>query len=298
MNDNALYAYRYLQDKYKLKDYQAAGIVGNLIQESSMNTGARNAGDGTDGTDSIGVGQWNGQRARNFKSFAGDNTGNLDTQLDFVMHELQGSGGNGGGSEAYAWNKLANAGNVNDATAAMISYERPHGWSKDDPTAGHGWNNRITNASELLGVDPTSVAQAQAKSSPTSDNPLFAMIQGKAPDAPKPAEDPKSQNGILIQAYNKLTGSDVQVPSTIPDSVPILGGADTSKVMKGISGIGDFAKSMAENDQSINNQIQRAAAGARGGRNSEPVTLTFIDYASDRKKKKGGLGNLGGYLLG
>jgi hypothetical protein len=45
MNQNAIYAYRYLQEKYKLQPHQAAGIVGNLIQESSMNTGARNAGD-------------------------------------------------------------------------------------------------------------------------------------------------------------------------------------------------------------------------------------------------------------
>lgn len=300
LNDNARYAYRYLQEKYNLQPYQAAGIVGNLMQESTFMTNARNAGDGRDGSDSIGIGQWNQDRAHNFRAFAGDNTGNLDTQLDFVMHELQGSGGNGGGSEAYAWNRLKSADNVHDATAAMISYERPSGWSRQNPTAGHGFDNRLSWAGEVLGMSPDEIAAArptnasalaQAKASPASDNKLFAMIQGKE------AAAPKSQNGVLVDAYNKLTGSNVQVPKTIPDSVPIFGGAETAKVMKGIGGLGDLGKAMSAETESLNRQASQAAARAQAGRNSEPVEIQFIDYAAERRKKKGALGGLGGYFV-
>lgn len=302
LNDNARYAYRYLQEKYNLQPHQAAGIVGNLMQESTFMTNARNAGDGRDGSDSIGIGQWNQDRAHNFRAFAGENTGNLDTQLDFVMHELQGKGGNGGGSEAFAWNKLKSADNVHDATSAMISYERPSGWSRQNPTAGHGFDNRLSWAGEVLGMSPDEIAAArptnaqalaQAKVSPSSDNKLFAMIQGKEADAPKP-EEPKSHNGILIQAANKIFGTDIEMPSKLPENIPIFGGADISKVSKGF---GDLAKTFAETDQLNNQQVQRAAARAQAGRDSAPVEIQFIDYASERRKKKGALGGLGGYFV-
>ncbi len=50
LNNNAHYAYRYYIDKHKLAPHMAAGIVGNLMQESTFNTGARNPGDGRDGS--------------------------------------------------------------------------------------------------------------------------------------------------------------------------------------------------------------------------------------------------------
>lgn len=156
LNQSALYAFKYYQDKYGLKPYQAAGIIGNLFQESTMNPGSRNIGDGRDGSDSIGIGQWNGDRAKAFKAYAGDNAGSLDTQLDYVIHEMK------NGPEKYAYNQLMNSQNEVDATKAMIGYERPHGYSRDNPTAGHGWDNRVGVAQELLGRSPEEIAQAKA----------------------------------------------------------------------------------------------------------------------------------------
>lgn len=121
----------------------AAGIIGNLVQESSLNAQARNKGDGTDGSDSIGIGQWNGDRARALKDFAaskGASPDDLSTQLDFVLHELE-------TSEGAAYQRLKSATNVDEATAAMIGYERPQGWSADNPRGGHGWSNRLAAAS-------------------------------------------------------------------------------------------------------------------------------------------------------
>ena len=40
------------------KPHQAAGIVGNLLAESGLQTKAIAKGDASDGTDSVGIGQW------------------------------------------------------------------------------------------------------------------------------------------------------------------------------------------------------------------------------------------------
>lgn len=144
-------------------------------------------------------------------------------------------------------------------------------------------------------ADVIAAGPAKSTSSLTSDNPLFAMIQGKSADAPKP-EEPKSNNGVLVDAYNKITGSKFEMPSKLPDNIPIFGGADIGKLSKGLSA---FATASAENDANINKQISSAAARAQAGRNSQPVELQFIDYAAERRKKKnlGGLGGLGGLLI-
>lgn len=122
----------------------AAGIIGNLVQESSLNTSALNPGDGSDGSDSIGLGQWNGPRARALKAFAAERGASPDdfsTQLDFVLHELE-------TTEGAAYERLKAARTVDEATAAMIGYERPAGWSADNPRGGHGWNNRLAMAAK------------------------------------------------------------------------------------------------------------------------------------------------------
>lgn len=178
LNDNARYAYKYLIDTHGLQPHQAAGIVGNLMQESTMNTGARNPGDGRDGTDSIGIAQWNSDRARNLRQFAGDQVHSLDRQLDFVIHEMK----NGG--EQAAWKQLQAAQDIPGATAAMISYERPQGWSRDNPMGGHGWDNRLAWAAEIGGMDPAQFQNIQAQSNPVA----VAQAPGSQPSAtPTPA---------------------------------------------------------------------------------------------------------------
>ena len=116
-----------LINEHGLTPAQAAGIVGNLNKESALKTGARNVGDGNDGSDSIGIAQWNSTRAQNLKNWAAANGRNyldLDTQTDFIMHELNGSGAYGGGSESLAWNKLQNSTSTQEASEAFNYYER------------------------------------------------------------------------------------------------------------------------------------------------------------------------------
>lgn len=125
---------------------QAAGIVGNLMAESTLHTGALNGGDGSDGSDSIGIGQWNGNRARALKSFAAAHGGDwrdYGVQLAFVQHELE-------GSEGAAGSKLKGAADVRSATDAMIMYERPSG-SQNGPQSAHNYKGRLKYAAQAAG---------------------------------------------------------------------------------------------------------------------------------------------------
>lgn len=104
-------------------------------------------------------------------------------------------------------------------------------------------------------------------------------------------EEPKSRNGVLIDAYNNLTGSDVQIGDKIL-------GMDTDKVTKGFSQIGDFAKTLAEQDAALNSQIQ-ATARAQGGRigGGSPVEIAILSSLPEQRKRRGGLSGLGGFTL-
>jgi len=103
---------QYLMDK-GLSKAQAAGIVGNFIQESNLNPTAV----GDQGA-SFGLGQWQGPRRRQLMNFRRGNT-DLTTQLDFLLHEL-------GTTEAKAGQALK-ATETPEAAAKIFSalYERP-----------------------------------------------------------------------------------------------------------------------------------------------------------------------------
>jgi hypothetical protein len=121
--------------------HKAAGIVANLIAESTrnLNPNAVNKGDGRDGSDSIGIGQWNGPRAIALKQFAaaqGKPWNDLGVQLDFVDHELKGAEGKAGAM-------LNAARTPEEAARAMLHYERPK-----DYEWGHAY--RLSSAKQVL----------------------------------------------------------------------------------------------------------------------------------------------------
>lgn len=307
LNDNARYAYQYYIDKWKLKPHQAAGIVGNLMQESGLNTGARNAGDGRDGSDSIGVAQWNGARARGLHSFAqnrGTSTGDLNTQLDYVMHEMM----NGG--EGTAYKNLMNAQDVAGATSAFIGFERPQGWSADNPTGGHGYTNRLRYAGLVAGLSPDEIAAAQ---------PSSAMLDVQAQAKAEPDD-----RGFGQKLFDRLLGSETPaqaeasiLPKILPDEFM---GVNTKK---GLNLLGALGSSMTESSNTANQQIQAAAQAGQARRGAaQPVELALMSSSPDAKqnvpggisslanlppqellellkkqKQLGGLGGLGGWRI-
>ncbi len=159
-----------------------------------------------------------------------------------------------------------------------------------------GWLKAAYNGTSLSEGDIVADVMAAAPlRTADNPNPLMAAVQAKMPDqAPAEPAKPESRNGVLVNAFNKITGNDYQVPETIL-------GSDTGKFMKGVGGIGDFAKSMMEQDESINKQIQaNARAAGRGGSAPVEIALTptmVLTQEELRKKRRGALGGLGGYTL-
>ncbi len=124
---------------------QAAGLVGTLLHESGFRTDARNPGDGTDGSDSIGIAQWNSGRAQALRAYAASKRTaptDLQTQLEFVDRELNSTHSREGAA-------LRSAKTVEEAARAAIGYEKPKNWSEANPTAGHGYTARLANAQNI-----------------------------------------------------------------------------------------------------------------------------------------------------
>jgi len=127
--------------------HQAAGIVGNLLAESQLDTTVKG-----DGGISIGIAQWNnykndpnGRRAslEKFAKAQGKDWENLDVQLAYVQHELM-------TSEGYAGNLIKNANNVQEANDGMIAFEKPKGYSKNNAKNAHNYKGRLEYSNDSL----------------------------------------------------------------------------------------------------------------------------------------------------
>lgn len=101
-----------------LSPHQAAGIVGNLIQESNLNTSIKG-----DGGKSFGIAQWNGDRRKGLQNFAkerGTDISDLNTQLEYVWKELNSTHKN-------ALDEILQSKNSDEATVAfMRKFEKPN----------------------------------------------------------------------------------------------------------------------------------------------------------------------------
>ena len=138
-SERAQYIMRYLIDKGGLTPVQAAGIVGNWIQESSLDTSVVNKIGAT------GIGQWLDDRRNNLMNFAakrGKDWRDLDTQLDFALWEMKDGGQffntNGVRDKFYSTNSASEA-----AVYFRKGYERPGEHEANDP-------NRTSKAETAL----------------------------------------------------------------------------------------------------------------------------------------------------
>lgn len=125
--------YQYLINTYHLTPAQAAGVVGNMEYESSLDTGSFNSVEGA-----YGLCQWEGGRLTDLQRFAaaqdngkGKPVGDWKVQVDFMMTELK-----GGESGAYA--QLRSTTTPTDAASAFDQY-----YERSD---GSARNQRILNA--------------------------------------------------------------------------------------------------------------------------------------------------------
>lgn len=137
------------------KDYQAASLVGQFMQESYADLRTNVWGDNRT---AFGIGQWRDNynkatgehspgRLTDLLKFANDRKkpiDDLDTQIRFADWELT------KGSEKNLGKLLKATKNIDEALEIAIGYERPRGYSKDNPRNGHGWASREAYAKSLL----------------------------------------------------------------------------------------------------------------------------------------------------
>src|SRR6185295_3754315 len=119
LNANGVTACKYFVAK-GLKNYQAAGIVGNLMQESNVNPNAVQSGGPGRGIAQWSVGgRWDtsaGDNAVAYASQHGMALGALNTQLNFIWFELTTFSGYG----------LAQLRGANTVTAAVTAFQNKY----------------------------------------------------------------------------------------------------------------------------------------------------------------------------
>lgn len=193
-SDNVQSAFNYFVSQ-GMSPIQAAGIVGNLQGESgqSLDPSAVSRGDGRDGSDSIGIAQWNGARAQALKDYAaskGVPWSDLNTQLEFLHSELR-------GPEGSAYKSLQGAQTPEDAAQAMLSYERPKDWNKPGAHPERARYAKAVFASyggQPAGQPGQQTAQAAPEQQqpavptlPQLNAPIFAAAAQSAPQIPTAA---------------------------------------------------------------------------------------------------------------
>jgi hypothetical protein len=170
---------------------QASAFTGSALAESSYRTDARNPGDGRDGSDSIGLFQWNGGRAGSLKQFAaaqGKDWRDRDVQVDFAIQEAK-------GPEKFAGDALRAAKTPEEASAAMLHYLRPGGYTRDNPLGASSAAARVKNTNEIYGLYGQGGQQPQAAQAPDASGEVARLTA--AVNHPSFAFLPKGQQEVL-----------------------------------------------------------------------------------------------------
>lgn len=160
--DNQQQAYQYLISQ-GYPPVAAAGIVGNLVQESGVNPIVRPGDSGS----AHGIAQWRGDRWSGLQDYAKQNRGSvndLNTQLGYLDYELRNRYGD-------TYQKLMSARSPGDAAGAFaLGYERPKGAETGIASNVDGWGNRLSAAQSIYGA-PVSTNQQTAQPSAPSAQP-------------------------------------------------------------------------------------------------------------------------------
>jgi len=200
--------YQFFLDR-GLPPHQAAAIAGNMAWEGGGRTDLINPGDNIRNSPrsphSFGIGQWNDRlpalisyaRAQGIDIPEGDlrDTNylrtiapmlNLDTQLRFAWNEMQ-------GPENRAFRLLTRGGDLQSAAQGAISYHRPAGWTWGNPSAGHGFMNRVSLGNQIMSAGGTQ-PQAPQPQTPAFDPAAVPPMDQAAPrpSGAQPPPDPAS----------------------------------------------------------------------------------------------------------
>lgn len=159
-NDVSKQVENFLLNELKLTREQTAGVMGNIMLESSMNPAAVNNDGG--GKGAHGLCQWRGSRYEDLLNFSrnrGTDPYDLTTQLEFLKHELE-------GTHKKAFEALKKAKTVEDAALVWSSLFEKGGSQHDEKHIAYalGYYNRS-------GTTNTSPPGVPSPDLPASANP-------------------------------------------------------------------------------------------------------------------------------
>jgi len=166
----------------------AAGIVGNLVQESGVNPNVRPGDNGS----AFGVAQWRGDRYTGLQNYVAQHggTNDLQTQLGYLDYELR-------NRYSPTYQRVIAAQSPREATAAFaLGYERPAGAQTGVAEKVDGWGNRLDAANSLY--SGAGQQQPLQSSSPPVDGLLAE---------PKPQQQQQPQQQSVGQIFGGLLSS-------------------------------------------------------------------------------------------
>ncbi|WP_133718453.1 phage tail tip lysozyme [Methylocaldum gracile] len=154
--------------------HQAAGILGNLAQESGLNPRAVG-----DGGAAYGLAQWRGPRRAALMDFATKSNRDpnaMDTQLDFLVDELQ-------GPEQRALNSLVSARTPQEAAIAFSrDYERPGKPNNERRVSlAQRFMNSVIPAAQADEIPPLPEGFELVTDEPTTEQPRQLQAQELPP---------------------------------------------------------------------------------------------------------------------
>ena len=216
--DNIKDTARNIMDYFKkalgITEEQAAGIAGNLMQESSLNEKAVNKSSGAKG-----LAQWLGSRKEALHEKFGDNP-SFSQQLNFIVEELQ-------TTEKKALNYLKQATTVEDSTKVFgAEFERP-GWDDKSRRIPLHYQKRLGYAKSFYNV--------KGKTSEVkSTTPTWEMKYSVNPD--DIGFDPLNLNRNYIANYiDNATLTDTNSNTSEEDKLKTI--ADTTKALAETSAV-------------------------------------------------------------
>lgn len=216
LSPNARRAFGLLREKgYPV--HVAAGLVGNMMQESGWGIDTKAVGDNGN---AFGAVQWNGPRRRAYMQFAasrGVDPADLSAQIDFLDHELR-------SSEKGAREKLMAARDLDSATltaskafwrpgdprnenrvryARAVAHQALTGGGGSDTLAG---GESPQPASPRPVTDPDILRQLQSGPKPVTDPDLLRQLNGAAetPTEQPSIWDKAREYGILNQGTEEI----------------------------------------------------------------------------------------------
>ncbi|WP_299949071.1 phage tail tip lysozyme [uncultured Ruegeria sp.] len=239
-----------------LPEHVADGFIANFKDESNLDPGINEINPTVPGSrGGFGLAQWTGPRRVALEQFAqqrGSNVSDIDTQLDFLVHELQ-------GTESSAGQSILSTRNASDAAQTIVrDFLRPAPEHQESRSRRYA-NMSPERAAEVLQSPnvPDAVKQMvlaqfkpQEADKPTSlrQNVEWIMQQNPGMDFREALKVAKGGTNVTVNnpgqapvpAYNKLpagfvykrdANGQVEINEQgIPTAVPIIGGPEDTSV--------------------------------------------------------------------